>query len=72
MPGARKATGSIFFDTPGVPWFLKLPLPLMPIVELLGVFTKPFALLVRLFANITAGHIVKLGFVEPDNLFSAT
>ncbi|HAG15977.1 MAG TPA: ATP synthase F0 subunit A [Bacteroidales bacterium] len=52
------------FNTPGVPWWLKFPLPLMPIVEVLGVFTKPFVLMVRLFANITAGHIVTLGFIS--------
>jgi F-type H+-transporting ATPase subunit a len=34
---------------------------LMP-VRLLGTLTKPFALLIRLFANITAGHVVILGF----------
>lgn len=39
----------------GVPTWL---LPIMAIVELLGLFTKPFALAVRLFANMTAGHIV--------------
>ncbi len=49
-------------NTPGVPWWLKFPLPIMPFVELLGVFTKPFALMVRLFANITAGHIIALAF----------
>ena len=32
--------------------------PVMVIVELLGLFTKPFALCVRLFANMSAGHIV--------------
>jgi F-type H+-transporting ATPase subunit a len=68
--GGTKGYWKHIFDTPGVPWFLKLPLPLMPIVELLGVFTKPFALLVRLFANITAGHIVKLGFVSLIFIFS--
>jgi F-type H+-transporting ATPase subunit a len=52
------------FDTPGVPWWLKLPVPLMPIVELMGVFTKPFILMIRLFANITAGHIIILGFIS--------
>ena len=52
------------FNTPGVPWWLKVPLPLMPIIELVGVFTKPFVLMIRLFANITAGHIVILGFVS--------
>lgn len=49
-------------NTPGVPWWLKFPLPLMPIVEIIGVFTKPFVLMVRLFANIAAGHIIVLGF----------
>ena len=35
----------------------------MPIVEIIGVITKPFVLMVRLFANITAGHIIVLGFI---------
>lgn len=39
----------------GVPVFL---LPIMIIVEFLGLLAKPFALAVRLFANMTAGHIV--------------
>lgn len=52
------------FNTPGVPWFLKYPLPLMPLIETVGCFTKPFVLAVRLFANITAGHIVVLGFIS--------
>ncbi|GAB4310508.1 MAG: F0F1 ATP synthase subunit A [Bacteroidales bacterium] len=52
------------FNTPGVPWWLKIPVPLMPIVEVMGVFTKPFVLMVRLFANITAGHIIVLGFMS--------
>lgn len=49
-------------DAPGVPWWLKFPLPIMPLVEISGMFTKPFILMIRLFANITAGHIVVLGF----------
>jgi F-type H+-transporting ATPase subunit a len=49
-------------NAPGVPWWLKVPVPLMPIVEVMGMFTKPFVLMVRLFANITAGHIIALGF----------
>lgn len=52
------------FNTPGVPWWLKIPLPLMPIIELVGMITKPFVLTVRLFANITAGHIIALGFMS--------
>lgn len=39
----------------GIPVFL---LPIMIVVEVLGLFTKPFALAIRLFANMTAGHIV--------------
>ena len=52
------------FNTPGVPWWLKIPVPLMPIVEIMGVFTKPFVLMVRLFANMAAGHIIVLGFMS--------
>ena len=52
------------FNTPGVPWWLKIPLPIMPLVEVIGIFTKPFVLMVRLFANITAGHIITLAFVS--------
>jgi F-type H+-transporting ATPase subunit a len=52
------------FNTPGVPWWLKFGIPLMPVVELIGLFTKPFALAVRLFANITAGHFMVLGLVS--------
>jgi F-type H+-transporting ATPase subunit a len=51
-------------NTPGVPWWLKLPIPLMPIVEIIGIITKPFVLMVRLFANMTAGHIIILGFIS--------
>jgi len=51
--------------TPGVPWWLKVPpLPIMPMVEIMGIFVKPFVLMVRLFANMTAGHIVALGFLS--------
>jgi F-type H+-transporting ATPase subunit a len=51
-------------NTPGVPWWLKFPIPLMPIVEIIGIITKPFVLMVRLFANMTAGHIIILGFIS--------
>lgn len=46
--------------TPGVP--LPLLLIIVP-VEIIGLFTKPFALMVRLFVAITAGHIVILSFI---------
>jgi F-type H+-transporting ATPase subunit a len=45
---------------PGVPVFL---LPVMFVIEFLGLFTKPFALAIRLFANMTAGHIVILALL---------
>ena len=48
---------------PEVPTWLKVPFPLMPIIELFGVFTKPFSLMVRLFANIFAGHSIILALV---------
>lgn len=51
------------FNPPGIPWWLKFPIPLIPVIELAGVFIKPFVLMVRLFANIAAGHIIVLGFV---------
>jgi F-type H+-transporting ATPase subunit a len=44
---------------PDVPIFLKVP-PILPLIEFIGIFTKPFALTVRLFANITAGHAIIL------------
>ncbi len=44
----------------GIPFWL---LPIMLVVELLGLFTKPFALAIRLFANMTAGHIVILSLI---------
>lgn len=51
------------FNAPGVPWWLKFPIPLMPFIELLGVFTKPLVLCIRLFANMLAGHFIVLSFV---------
>ena len=51
-------------NAPGVPWWLKFPIPLMPIVEIIGVITKPFVLMIRLFANMLAGHIILLGFMS--------
>ncbi len=49
---------------PDVPWWLKFPIPLMPIVELSGVITKPFVLMVRLFANMMAGHLIVMVFIS--------
>jgi F-type H+-transporting ATPase subunit a len=46
---------------PGVPVPMKFFM--MPI-EIIGIFTKPFALMIRLFANITAGHIIVLALIS--------
>ena len=59
------------FWTPGVPWWLKTIFPVMPIVEFLGLFTKPFSLMIRLFANITAGHIIILSLLSLIFLFES-
>lgn len=56
--GNKHYWGHIF--NPPVPGWLK---PLMIPVEIVGVFTKPFALMIRLFANITAGHILVLSLL---------
>lgn len=43
---------------PDVPLWLKFPLPIMPMIEIFGMFTKPAALTVRLFANMMGGHMI--------------
>jgi F-type H+-transporting ATPase subunit a len=56
------------FNTPGVPVWLA---PIMIPVEIIGMFTKPFALMVRLFANITAGHIIVLSLISMIFIFKS-
>lgn len=57
-------------NMPGVPMFLKV-IPIMPLVEFIGLFTKPFSLMVRLFANITAGHIIILSLLSLIFIFES-
>jgi F-type H+-transporting ATPase subunit a len=59
LTGTKEYYKEIFW--PDVPTWLKAPIPLMPIIELVGTITKPFALMIRLFANIMAGHSIILG-----------
>ncbi|MBR5906176.1 MAG: F0F1 ATP synthase subunit A [Bacteroidales bacterium] len=47
---------------PDVPLFLKA-IPIMPVIEIIGMFTKPFSLMIRLFANMLAGHIMLLSTI---------
>lgn len=56
------------FNTPGVPIWLA---PIMIPVEIIGMFTKPFALMIRLFANITAGHIIVLSLLSMIFIFKS-
>jgi len=58
--GTKEYWKDIFW--PEVPTWLKVPVPLMPFIELFGIFTKPLALIIRLFANMMAGHAIALSF----------
>lgn len=49
---------------PKVPMWLKAPVPFMPLIELFGIFSKPFALMIRLFANMMGGHSALLALVS--------
>jgi len=59
LHGSRYYWGHIF-NPPGIPKWL---VPIMVPVEILGLFTKPLSLMIRLFANITAGHIILLSII---------
>ncbi len=62
-----KTYWSHLFDPLGssMPWIVKIPLYIILVpIELIGVLTKPFALMIRLFANITAGHIIVLSLIS--------
>ena len=59
------------FNPPGAPWWLKFPIPILPMVEFIGIFNKPFSLLLRLFVAITAGHIVILSLISLTFIFQS-
>lgn len=56
---------------PDVPLFLKFPLPIMQVIEIFGIFTKPAALCVRLFANMIGGHIIVITLTLLIFIFAA-
>lgn len=56
---------------PDVPMWLKCPIPIMPIIEIFGMFTKPAALTVRLFANMMGGHMIVITLTLLIFIFSA-
>jgi len=53
---------------PGIPLWLY---PIMVPVEIIGIISKPFALMIRLFANITAGHIIVLSLISLIYIFKS-
>ncbi len=55
------------FNPPGVPGFVK---PVLILVEFLSVFIKPFALIIRLFANMVAGHIIIICLISLIFIFA--
>ncbi len=59
------------FLVPGVPSWLKLPIPLMPMLEFMGILTKPVALMIRLFANMLAGHMIAMVFMALIFIFGS-
>ena len=63
---ANKNYWQHIFWMPGLPWPMKIVM--MPI-EIIGMFIKPFALLIRLFANMTAGHIVIMSLIAMIYVF---
>jgi F-type H+-transporting ATPase subunit a len=56
---------------PDVPMWLKFPIPMMPVLELVGVITKPLALMIRLFANMLAGHMIAMVFMALIFIFGS-
>lgn len=62
LTGTKKYYVEIFW--PDTPIWLKVPFPLMQILEFVGTLTKPFALMIRLFANMMAGHAIVLGLTS--------
>lgn len=63
---ANKAYWKHIFWMPGVPVPFKI---ILAPIEVIGMFTKPFSLMLRLFANMTAGHFVLMGFIAVIYLF---
>ena len=61
MANTKKYYWRHIFAMPGVPGWV---LPLITFIEILGIFLKPFVLMVRLFANMLAGHMVILSFIS--------
>ncbi len=66
--GTKEYWKEIFW--PEVPVWLKAPVPIMQFIEVMGIFTKPIALCIRLFANMFAGHVMVLVLIGLIFVFS--
>lgn len=62
VSGTKEYWKEIFW--PDVPMAMKFPVPFFPLLEFIGIFTKPFALMLRLLANMIAGHSIMLGLMS--------
>jgi F-type H+-transporting ATPase subunit a len=70
--GPRGYLGTIVYIPQGLPgWMVPIMVVIMTPVELLGKLTKPFALAIRLFANMVAGHVVLLAIIGLIFLFGS-
>jgi F-type H+-transporting ATPase subunit a len=70
--GLKGYLGTIFYLPPGLPvWMRPVMLVIMTPIEIIGKLAKPFALAVRLFANMTAGHVVLLALIGLTFLFQS-
>lgn len=67
--GSKHYWKEIFW--PDVPLFLKFPIPIMQFIEIFGIFTKPAALCVRLFANMMGGHMIVITLTLLIFIFAA-
>lgn len=67
--GSKHYWKEIFW--PDVPLFLKFPIPIMQLIEVFGIFTKPAALCVRLFANMMGGHMIVITLTLLIFIFAA-
>ncbi|MEI8279293.1 MAG: F0F1 ATP synthase subunit A [Bacteroidota bacterium] len=68
MAKSNKHYWSHLLNPPGVPGWVK---PLLVLIEIMSMFIKPIALMIRLFANMLAGHIVILSVISMIFIFGA-
>ena len=68
LANSKKHFWSHLFNPPGVPGWMK---PMLVLIEIISLFIKPMALMIRLFANMMAGHIVILALICMVFIFAA-